>query len=83
METKTFQPIAIGKNESEEKRFKSQIRTKRRMIDELYDICIKYVHIEDKSTLQGNFYNDFITLFLAKYQKGFSRDLKWSCPYPR
>jgi len=28
METKTFQPIAIGKNESEEKRFKSQIRTK-------------------------------------------------------
>ena len=71
METKTFQPIAIGKNESEEKRFKSQIRTKRRMIDELYDICSKYVKIEDKSTLQGNFYNDFITLFLAKYQSEF------------
>lgn len=71
MKTKTFQPIAIGKNESEEKRFKSQIRTKRRMIDELYDICSKYVKIEDKSTLQGNFYNDFITLFLAKYQSEF------------
>ena len=55
MKTKEFQPIAIGKNEAEEKRFKSQIRTKRRMMDELYDICSKYVKIEDKSTLQGNF----------------------------
>ena len=71
MKNKTCQPIAIGKNEAEEKRFKSQIRTKRRMINELYDICSKYVKIEDKSTLQGNFYNDFITLFLAKYQNEF------------
>ena len=71
METKTFQPIAIGKNESEEKRFKSQIRTKRRMIDELYDICIKYVHIEDKSTLQANYYDKFISDFLNKYKNEF------------
>lgn len=71
METKTFQPIAIGKNESEETRFKSNLRLKKRLINELYDYCITFVEIEDKSTLQTNYYDKFILDFLDKYKNEF------------
>ena len=34
MKTKTFKPIAIGTDESEETRFKSNLRLKKRLINE-------------------------------------------------
>ena len=68
---KAFQKIPIGKDESAEKRFISQVRVKARYINELYELITPFVKVEDKSTLQGNFYAQFIELFLAKYQSEF------------
>jgi len=68
---KTFQPLAIGKDEEELKRFKSRVRMKRRFIDELFDYVNKFVEVQDKVNLQGNFYDSFITMFLDKYKDKF------------
>ena len=68
---KNFQPIPIGKDDSAEKRFISQVRVKARHINELHELITPFVKVEDKSTLQGNFYAQFIELFLAKYQSEF------------
>ena len=71
MKTKTFKPIAIGTDESEETRFKSNLRLKKRLINELYNYCSTFVEIEDKSILQANYYDKFILDFLDKYKNEF------------
>jgi hypothetical protein len=68
---KDFNRIAITIDTDKQTRFRSEVRLKQRSINSLYAVLSKYVDIEDKSTLQGNFYNDFIELFLAKYQSQF------------
>jgi len=68
---KDFQPIAIGKDEESEKRFKSRVRMKKRYIDELHEYVNKFVKIEDKVNLQGNFYDSFVTMFLDEYKDKF------------
>tara|TARA_R100001440_G_scaffold26023_2_gene42309 strand:- start:448 stop:996 length:549 start_codon:yes stop_codon:yes gene_type:complete len=68
---KDFQPIAIAKDEEAAKRFKSQVRIKRRYIDELHDYISKYVEVQDKVNLQGNFYDSFVTMFLDAYKDKF------------
>ena len=71
MKTKNFKKIAIGVDESSQTKFRSDLRLKRRYINELYDYASKFIKLENKSSLQGSFYNDFIELFLAKYQSEF------------
>ena len=71
MKTKEFNTIAIGIDEEAQTKYRSNVRLKQRYLTELYSYVSKYVIINDKSSLQGNFYNDFIELFLAKYQSKF------------
>jgi translation initiation factor 2 alpha subunit (eIF-2alpha) len=66
-----FNRIAIAIDTDAQTRFKSQVRIKQRHINELYQLVTPFVAVQDKSTLQGNFYNQFIELFLAKYQSKF------------
>ena len=68
---RNFQPIPVDKDESAETKFKSNVRIKQRYINELYDYATKYIDIEDKSSLQANFYDTFITAFLDKYKNEF------------
>jgi len=68
---KDFQPIAIGKDEEAEKRFKSRVRLKKRYIDELHEYVNKFVKVDDKVNLQGNFYDSFVTMFLDTYKDKF------------
>ena len=68
---KNFQPIPIGKDEESEKRFKSRVRMKRKYIDELHDYISKFVEVQDKVNLQGNFYDSFVTMFLDAYKDKF------------
>ena len=68
---KDFNPIAISTDRESQNRFRSNVRQKQRNINALYALVTKFIEVEDKSTLQGNFYNDFIELFLAKYQSQF------------
>ena len=68
---KDFQPIAIGKDEESEKRFKSRVRLKKRYIDELFEYVNKFVTVDDKVNLQGNFYDSFVTMFLDEYKDKF------------
>lgn len=68
---KDFQPIAIGKDEESEKRFKSRVRLKKRYIDELSEYVNKFVKVDDKVNLQGNFYDSFVTMFLDTYKDKF------------
>ena len=68
---KNFQPIAIGTDDEKQKRFKSQVRMKRRFIDELHDYISKVVEVQDKVNLQGNFYDSFVTMFLDAYKDKF------------
>jgi hypothetical protein len=71
MKSKLFKKLSIGIDESSQTQFRSNLRLKQRYINELYDYISNFVKIEDKSSLQGNFYNDFVELFLAKYQSEF------------
>jgi len=68
---KDFNPIAITLDTDKQTKFRSDVRLKQRSINALYALVSKYVNIEDKNTLQGNFYAQFIELFLAKYQSQF------------
>jgi len=68
---KNFQPIAIGTDEGAETRFKSRVRLKKRYIDELHEYVNKFVKIEDKVNLQGNFYDSFVSMFLDAYKDKF------------
>ena len=68
---KDFQPIAIGTDEESEKRFKSRVRLKKRYIDELFEYVNKFVKVDDKVNLQGNFYDSFVTMFLDEYKDKF------------
>ena len=68
---KDFQPIAIGTDEESEKRFKSRVRLKKRYIDELHEYVNKFVKVDDKVNLQGNFYDSFVTMFLDTYKDKF------------
>jgi microsomal dipeptidase-like Zn-dependent dipeptidase len=68
---KEFNRIAIAIDKDAKTRFRSQVRMKQRHINELYLLVTPFVTVQDKSTLQGNFYNQFVELFLAKYQSEF------------
>ena len=71
MSNKEFNRIAIAVDTDAQTRFRSQARMKQRHINELYELVTPFVQVEDKSALQGNFYNQFIELFLAKYKSEF------------
>jgi len=68
---KNFQPIPIGKDEDSQKKFVSNVRMKKRFIDELHEYVNKFIDVNDKVNLQGNFYDSFVTMFLDKYKDKF------------
>ena len=68
---KDFQPIAISLNEEARTKFQSNVRMKKRYMDELHEYVNKFVDIEDKVNLQGNFYDSFVQMFLDAYKDKF------------
>jgi len=68
---KEFQPIAIGIDGESQVRFQSSVRIKKRYIDELHEYVNKFVDVQDKVNLQGNFYDSFVTMFLDAYKDKF------------
>jgi hypothetical protein len=70
MSTK-FNRLRIATDEVAAKKYNSDLRLKKRYINELHKYCSKYVTISDKSLLQSNFYDTFIQLFLDKYENEF------------
>ena len=68
---KDFQPIAISLNEEARTKFHSNVRMKKRYMDELHEYVNKFVNIEDKVNLQGNFYDSFVQMFLDAYKDKF------------
>ena len=68
---KNFQSISIGKDEDSQKKFISNVRMKKRFIDELHEYVNKFIDVKDKVNLQGNFYDSFVTMFLDKYKDKF------------
>jgi len=68
---KDFNRIAIAIDTDAQTKFRSNVRLKQRYINDLYLLVTPFVQVQDKSALQGNFYNQFIELFLAKYQSEF------------
>jgi hypothetical protein len=71
MKTKEFSRIAITIDKDAQTKFNSQVRLKQRHINDLYQLVSKHITPPKKSALQGNFYNEFIEMFLAKYQSEF------------
>ena len=66
-----FTPIIIGRDESAEQTYKRNLKAKRDDITALYDYCVKFIDIEDKSLLYKDFKNTFLKLFYDKYQSQF------------
>lgn len=69
--SKKFNKLVIAKDTEAETKYNSNLRLKRRYINELHKYCSNYVTIQDKSLLQDNFYETFIQLFLDKYENEF------------
>ncbi len=68
---KDFNRIAITIDKEAQTRFRSNLRLKQRLIRDLYKYVNTFIKVEKESELQGNFYNEFIERFLAKYQSEF------------
>ena len=68
---KNFNRIAITIDKEAQTRFRSNLRLKQRLLRELYKYVNKFIKVEQEHELQGNFYNEFIERFLAKYQSEF------------
>ena len=68
---KNFKPIAIGIDSESLNRFHKNVETKVKYIDELHEYVNKFVNIEDKVNLQGNFYDSFVQMFLDEYKDKF------------
>ena len=66
--SKKFNKLVIAKDTEAETKYNSNLRLKRRYINELHKYCSNYVTIQDKSLLQDNFYETFIQLFLDKLE---------------
>ena len=69
--TKAFNRIAITKDEDAQTKFRSQVRLKQRHISDLHQYIKQFITAPEQNALQGNFYNTFIEMFLAKYQSEF------------
>lgn len=69
--TKAFNRIAITKDEDAQTKFRSQVRLKQRHISDLHQYIKQFITAPEQNALQGNFYNTFVDMFLAKYQSEF------------
>jgi hypothetical protein len=66
-----FKKIAISVDEGSKTKFKSNLRLKQRYMRELFKYANQFVTVDDITSLQGNFYETFIKLFLDKYENEF------------
>ena len=68
---KDFKRIPITIDKDKQTKWRSNLRLKQRLLRELYKYVNKFVKVEHEHELQGNFYNEFVERFLAKYQSEF------------
>lgn len=68
---KDFKRIPITIDKDAQTKYRSNLRLKQRLIRDLYKYVNKFIKVEHEHELQGNFYNEFIERFLAKYQSEF------------
>ena len=68
---KDFKRIPITIDKDKQTKWRSNLRLKQRLLRDLYKYVNKFIKVEHEHELQGNFYNEFIERFLAKYQSEF------------